>query len=430
MSKTLIKQALPELLAPAGGMEQLEAALRFGADAVYGGMANYGLRAGASNFAAHEFGRAVALAHLHGKPFYVTLNLLPFDRDMEGYVAAAREAYAAGVDAAIVSDIGAALTLGQALPQLALHISTQANVLNTPTALHFHQATGATRIVLSREMNLEDIRHMRASLPPTLMLEAFVHGAMCMAYSGRCLLSAAITGRSANRGECAQPCRWRYHVAEETRPGAYLPVAPGERGTYLFSAYDLCMLPHLPELIGAGVASLKIEGRMKSAYYVATVVSAYRRALDALASGQAQYHALLPTLMAELGKASHRKSNTGFYLGAPEPAAGAGGYTQAMEYVALVTGGAAAGAQAEVTVKNRFFVGDALEALTPQGSKPFTVADIRRADTGEALKTVSVAGTRLNMVFPFEVGAGDILRGPNRNHQAQAEDMSAKGVSP
>ena len=415
---TLKKQPLPELLAPAGGMEQLLAALRFGADAVYGGMAAYGLRAAATNFGAEELPHAIDLTHTKGKRFYVTMNLLPFDRDMDGFLAAARQAQAAGADAVIVSDIGAALMLHEALPTLALHISTQANVLNIPTALHFHRAMGASRIVLSREMTLEDIRAMRAELPPELMLECFVHGAMCVAYSGRCLLSAALTGRSANRGECAQPCRWQYHVAEETRPGKYLPVMEEDRGTYLFSSYDLCMLPHLPELLATGVGSLKIEGRMKTAYYVATVVAAYRRALTLLyEEGETAYRNQIPALMQELAKASHRVSNTGFYFGAPQPVAGAAGFEQSMEFVGMVTSDTNAGEPADVLLKNRFFTGDTLEALTPDGSKPFTVTAIKRKDTGEAVTTASVAGTVLTMPFPFAVGAGDLLRGPNRNHQ-------------
>ena len=407
-----------ELLAPAGGMEQLKAALRFGADAVYGGMANYGLRASATNFDADTFPRAVALAHDAGKPFYVTLNLLPFDSDMAGYLAAAKQAHAAGADAAIVSDVGAALLLHAQLPELTLHISTQANVLNTPTALHFHQATGASRIVLSREMSLAHIRTMRDGLPQGLTLEAFVHGAMCVAYSGRCLLSTALTGRSANRGECAQPCRWQYHVTEEKRPDESLPVTQAERGTYLFSAYDLCMLPHLPAMLQAGIESLKIEGRMKTAYYVATVVSAYRQALDMLAcEGEAAYDAAVPRLLAELNKASHRKSNTGFYFGEPLPAAGAQGPSQTMEFVAQVADSASAGEPARLLVKNRFFVGDALEVLTPHGSKPFTVEGITLAETGETVNTVSIAGTHIYLSFPFAVTAGDIVRGQNRNHR-------------
>lgn len=409
----------PELLAPAGGMEQLKAALRFGADAVYGGMPGYGLRASAANFSGEALKSAIALVHDSGKRFYVTLNLLPFDRDMEGYLAAAREAAEAGADAAIVSDLGAAIMLREALPALPLHISTQANVLNTRTALHFHEATGATRIVLSREMTLADIRAMRTALPDTLELETFVHGAMCVAYSGRCLLSASLTGRSANRGECAQPCRWQYHVSEEKRPGKYIPVLEEDRSTYLFSAYDLCMLPHLPELMSAGIASLKIEGRMKTAYYVATVVSAYRRALDMLTDeGEEAYRGALPELMGELAKASHRASNTGFFFGTPEPAAGAGGFEQDMEFVGQITRGANAGEPAEVLLKNRFYVGDVLELLTPEGGKPFVVEDMALVETGETIQTASVAGTRLWMRFPFAVGEGDLLRGPNRNHQS------------
>ncbi|MBR6569745.1 MAG: U32 family peptidase [Clostridia bacterium] len=271
-----------ELLAPVGGMEQLRAAVRFGADAVYGGMKSYGLRAFAGNFDPEQLRQAVSYAHDHHVRFYVTMNILPTDADMDGFLSAARDALAAGVDAAIVSDIGAALMLHQELPALPIHISTQANVLNSRTALHMHQAMGAERIVLSRELSMADIAAMRKNLPDELELEAFVHGAMCVAYSGRCLLSSALTGRSGNRGACAQPCRWQYHLVEEKRPGEYLPVCEDERGTYLYSALDLCMLPHLIELRNAGVISLKIEGRMKTAYYVATVVSAYRRALNIL----------------------------------------------------------------------------------------------------------------------------------------------------
>ncbi|MDD3212546.1 MAG: U32 family peptidase [Eubacteriales bacterium] len=408
----------PELLAPVGGMEQLKAALRFGADAVYGGLNRYGLRAAAANFTPETLKAATAETHRQGKRFYVPLNLLPFDRDMEGFLQAAKEADAAGADAVIVSDLGAALMLKDELPALELHISTQANVLNTRTARHFYEAAGAKRIVLSREMSLDDIRTMRAALPNELQLEAFVHGAMCVAYSGRCLLSAALTGRSANRGECAQPCRWHYAVAEEKRPGAWMPLEEEERGTALFSSYDLCMLPHLPALIGAGVESLKIEGRMKTAYYVATVVSAYRHALDILyGEGEAAYEKAVLALMAELGKASHRVSNTGFYFGAPQPAAGAEGFEQSMEFVGRVTHGAKPGEPAEIELKNRFYVGDLLEALTPEGSRPFRVESITLADTGEPVDTAGVAGTRINLSFPFAVGEGDLLRGPNRNHQ-------------
>ncbi|MDD5897842.1 MAG: U32 family peptidase [Clostridia bacterium] len=407
-----------ELLAPVGGMEQLRAAVRFGANAVYGGMKSYGLRAFAGNFDASQLRQAVHFAHAGGVQFYVTMNILPVDADMDGFLKAARDALDAGVDAAIVSDMGAALMLHQELPALPLHISTQANVLNSRTAAHFHQAMGAQRIVLSRELCMADIAAMRRQLPQELELEAFVHGAMCVAYSGRCLLSSALTGRSGNRGACAQPCRWQYHLMEEKRPGEYLPVCEDDRGTYLYSALDLCMLPHLHQLRDAGVSSLKIEGRMKTAYYVATVVSAYRRALDILENeGDEAFLAAVPSLMQELQKTSHRQSNTGFYFGAPSPAAGAGGFTQTMEYVGDFIAPCEAGGEALIRLKNRFYVGDTLEALTPEGSRSFTVTSMKLEQTGESVQTASVAGTLIRVPVPMRVEEGDLLRGPNRNHQ-------------
>ena len=407
-----------ELLAPAGGMEQLKAAVRFGANAVYGGMKSYGLRAFAGNFGPEELREAVSYAHQHQVRFYVTMNILPTDEDLPGFVEAAKEAVQAGVDAAIVSDVGAALLLHEQVPQLPLHISTQTNVLNSQTALHFHQAMGAERIVLSRELSLANIAAMRKKLPKELELEAFVHGAMCVAYSGRCLLSAALTGRSSNRGACAQPCRWQYHLVEEKRPGEYLPVCEDDRGTYLYSAYDLCMMEHLDELRDAGVYSLKIEGRMKTAYYVATVVSAYRRALDLLEmEGVEAYRNALPKLMEEIQKASHRSSNTGFYYGPPVPPAGAEGFSQSMEYVGDFVSDTQAGQQVLIRLKNRFYVGDMLEALTPEGVFPFKVESMRLKETGESVQTASVAGTLLYVPVPFAVGQGDLLRGPNRNHR-------------
>lgn len=407
-----------ELLAPVGGMEQLKAAVRFGADAVYGGMKSYGLRAFAGNFDPEQLAEAVRYAHAHNVRFYVTMNILAQDDQLTGMEAAAREAVACGVDAAIVSDLGVAALLHRQVPELPLHVSTQANVTNAETARLWQQVAGVERIVLSRELSMEQIAAMRNALPEELELEAFVHGAMCVAYSGRCLLSAAMLGRSGNKGACAQPCRWQYHVVEEKRPGEYMPICEDEHGTYLFSANDLCMLPHLPALRDAGIASLKIEGRMKTAYYVATVISAYRQALDLLQEqGEEAYRTALPRLMEELNKASHHTSNTGFYFGTPTPPAGAAGFSQSMEYVGDVLSDAPAGEKALVRLKNRFYVGDPLEALTPQGSKPFTVTGMWLAETGEAVETASVAGTLLHMVFPFSVGAGDLLRGPNRNHK-------------
>lgn len=407
-----------ELLAPVGGMEQLKAAVRFGADAVYGGMKSYGLRAFAGNFDAEQLKEATAYCHANGVKFYVTMNILAQDEQLSGMLEAAQCALDCGADAVIVSDLGVAAMLHQTLPRLPIHVSTQANITNAASARLWQEIAGVERVVLSRELSMEQIAAMRQALPASLELEAFVHGAMCVAYSGRCLLSAAMLGRSGNKGACAQPCRWQYHVVEEKRPGEYMPVCEDEHGTYLFSACDLCMLPHLRELQQAGIASLKIEGRMKTAYYVATVVSAYRRALDLLEhQGENAYLEALPTLMEELQKASHRTSNTGFYFGAPEPPAGAAGFSQTMEYVGDIVSDSAAGEEALVRLKNRFYVGDQLEVLTPQGPRSFTVSSMILAESGEAVTTASVAGTLIKTVFPFDVGAGDLLRGPNRNHR-------------
>lgn len=403
----------PELLAPAGGMAQLRAALRFGADAVYGGLQSYGLRAFAGNFTWEELEQALTLTHGMGKRFYLTLNILPYDDEMDGLTAAAKRAWEMGADAAIVSDLGAILRLRREVPGLRLHVSTQANTLNGE-ACRFYAGLGAERVVLARELSLDRVAALRKAIPDTLELEGFVHGAMCMSYSGRCMLSDHLTGRGGNRGACAQPCRWEYALVEKKRPGEYIPIAEDERGTYLLSAYDLNMLSHLPEMIRAGITSLKIEGRMKTEYYVANVVSAYRRALDLLSQNEDAYRAALPELEKELCKASHRASNTGFYFGAPSPASGAAGFSQEMEYIARVADWR--DGMAELTLKNRFYTGDTLELLTPSGVFPFAAGPIFLPDTGETVDTVSIAGQRVRIALPFPAAEGDFLRGPNRNH--------------
>ncbi len=409
------RNTVPELLAPAGGMSQLLAALHFGADAVYGGMQRYGLRAFAGNFSAETLPQAVNKCHEAGKRFYLTLNIYPFDEDMDGILSAARFALDCGVDAAIVSDLGAVSLLREELPSLPLHISTQANTLNSRAAAVWH-GLGAQRVILAREMNLDQIAELRRNVPAGLELEAFVHGAACMAYSGRCLLSNYMTGRGANQGACAQACRWRYRVVEEKRPGEYFPVCEDENGTYIFSAQDINAMALLPRLRDCGLSSLKIEGRMKTEYYVATVVSAYRRGLDALKEGDEAFYALLPELEKELNKASHRPVNTGFFMGDPKPCGGAEGFTQSMEYVGRVISAAKVGEDATVELKNRFYVGDELEVLTPSGSHAYKPEAIRLQSTGDEVQSHGVAGTMLVMAFPFDVSEGDIVRGPVRNH--------------
>ena len=407
---------MPELLCPAGSMESLRAALHFGADAVYGGMKRFGLRAFAGNFDEEQLKEAVRLTHGAGKKFYLTMNVLPFDDQLDDYVETARIAHAIGVDAAIVSDIGAIVTLREKVPGLALHVSTQASTVNAAAVKHY-QALGCERVILAREVSLERMRNMRAQLDDAMELEAFVHGAACVAYSGRCLLSAALAGRSGNQGTCAQPCRWQYAVVEQKRPGEYLPVCEDLNGTYIFSAKDLNLMPLLPELVEAGISSLKIEGRMKTEYYVAVVTGAYRRALDLLAQGEEAFRAALPELLEELNCASHRESDTGFALEKPLQPGGAEGFYQEREYIARVMEPAAAGAPARLMLKNRFHAGDMLEVMTSRGvfraeAKPFL-----REKTGETLDTLGVAGEYIRMELPIPVEEGDLIRGQVRNHR-------------
>ncbi len=408
---------IPELLAPAGNMDSLRAALHFGADAVYGGMKKYGLRAFAGNFDPDGLSEAVTLAHRSGKKFYLTMNCYPFDDELEDFASSAALAAEIGVDAAIVADPGAIVTLRRSVPRLPVHVSTQANTLNAP-AVGLYRDLGCERVILAREMSLERIRALKAAVGDGIELEVFVHGASCMAYSGRCLLSAYLTGRSGNRGECAQPCRWQYTVSEEKRPGEYWPVAEDERGTYLFSARDLCLLPLLPDLCEAGVSSLKIEGRMKTEYYVAVVTGAYRRALDLLARGRESFEAEKDALAAELKCASHRLSDTGFLEGAPEAPGEAEGFWQDREYLARVAEDAGPDGTARLLLKNRFFAGDELELMTPSGIRKVQAKPFVREKTGETVDTLGVAGETIRMELPGS-RRGDMLRGPVRNHRTE-----------
>ena len=410
-------QKMPELLAPAGGMEQLRAALRFGADAVYGGMKHYGLRAFAGNFGPEELREAVVLCHQMGRKFYVTMNIFPFDDQLPGFIEAARDAAKAGVDAAIVSDLGAICVLREQVPELPLHVSTQASTVNAP-AVRQYQAMGCERVILAREMSLARIAALHREVGDSIQLETFVHGASCVAWSGRCLLSAALTGRSGNQGACAQPCRWEYAVMEKKRPGEYLPVSEDLNGTYIFSAKDLNLMPLLPELVQAGVASLKIEGRMKTEYYVATVVATYRRALDLLARDEQAFRVALPQFLQELECASHRDSDMGFLMGNPKHPGGAEGFHQSAEYVARVMTASDAEGIARVQLKNRFYAGDVWTILQPDGVHTMTAPRFKIVETGEELDTYGVAGTLLVLRFPFSVAPGDLIRGAVRNHRA------------
>lgn len=351
----------PELLAPAGGMEQLAYALYFGADAIYLACDKFGLRQRAQNFSLEELPGAVKLAHEWNARVFVTCNAYAHDKDLEELPAYARALEEAGVDAVIVSDLGVLSIIKQYAPSVALHISTQASVSNTEAAKVLY-GLGARRIVCAREMSLEEIAQLKRSIPEDMEVEVFVHGAMCMAISGRCLISDYLTGRSANQGHCVQPCRWEYVLEETSRPGQYFPIEEDESGTYLMNSKDLNMLEHLDKLIEAGIDSIKIEGRVKKAFYVATVVNAYRHVLD----GEN------PELWAsELETISHRPYSTGFFFGEAEQSCSADIYTQLYDWVGEVKTSAPRNDgrfDVEVYCRNRFYLGDTLEVLSPYAS--------------------------------------------------------------
>lgn len=351
----------PELLAPAGGMEQLAYALYFGADAIYLACDKFGLRQRAQNFSLEELPGAVKLAHEWNARVFVTCNAYAHDKDLEELPAYARALEEAGVDAVIVSDLGVLSIIKQYAPSVALHISTQASVSNAEAAKVLY-GLGARRIVCAREMSLEEIAQLKRSIPEDMEVEVFVHGAMCMAISGRCLISDYLTGRSANQGHCVQPCRWKYVLEETSRPGQYFPIEEDESGTYLMNSKDLNMLEHLDKLIEAGIDSIKIEGRVKKAFYVATVVNAYRHVLD----GEN------PELwVSELETISHRPYSTGFFFGEAEQSCSADIYTQLYDWVGEVKTSAPRNDgrfDVEVYCRNRFYLGDTLEVLSPYAS--------------------------------------------------------------
>lgn len=310
----------PELLIPASSLEVLKTAVIFGADAVYIGGEAFGLRAKAKNFSREDMAQGIAFAHEHGVKVYVTANILAHNGDLEGarlYFEELKNMQPQAPDALIISDPGMFMIAKEVWPQVEIHISTQANNTNYQTYL-FWWRQGAKRVVSARELSLEELKQIREKIPQEMEIESFVHGAMCISYSGRCLLSNFFTGRDANQGACTHPCRWKYAVVEETRPGEYLPVYENERGTYIFNSRDLCMIEHIPELLEAGIDSLKIEGRMKTALYVATVARTYRKAIDDCLESEELYRQNLTWYQEEIAKCTYRQFTTGFYFGKPD----------------------------------------------------------------------------------------------------------------
>ena len=356
-----------ELLAPAGDLERLKFAITYGADAVYIGGQIFGLRAAAKNFSIEEMAEGVEFAHKRGAKVFVTANIIPHNEDLEELPEYLKKLQEIGIDAVIVSDPGTMSIVKETVPEMEIHISTQANNTNYRTIKFWHDL-GAQRVVLARELSFPEVREIRDKIPPELELEAFVHGAMCISYSGRCLLSNYMANRDANRGECAQPCRWNYHIVEEKRPGEYMQVYEDEKGTYIMNSKDLCMIEYIPEIIESGINSLKIEGRMKTTFYVATVIRAYRLAIDSYYKDPEGWK-FNPLWMEELKKSSHRDFTTGFYVDKPGPKDhiyDVVQYVRNYEFIGAVKYYDPDTSIATIEQRNRFFKGDTIEILGPQ----------------------------------------------------------------
>jgi len=361
-----------ELLAPAGNLYKLKIALKYGADAVYIGGEAFSLRVAADNFTPEEMKEGIEFAHAMGKKVYVTANIIPHNRDLKEMERYFKEIYELGADAVLISDLGAFNICRKAAPDLEIHISTQANNTNYMTVQSWHEM-GAKRVVLAREMTLSEVREIRDNISRECELEIFMHGAMCVSYSGRCLLSNYMTARDSNYGACSHPCRWQYALMEEKRPGEYMPVFENERGTFIMNSKDLCMIEHVPELIASGVSSLKIEGRVKSEYYVATIVAAYRKAIDKYYENPSEY-VFNPEWLKEVKKVSHRDYYTGFFFGIPDTGAqiyGTSSYIRECDIVGIVLDYDEKTKLAKVSQRNRFFKGDEIEIMQP-GEDYFT----------------------------------------------------------
>ena len=368
----------PELLVPASSLEVLKIAVVFGADAVYIGGEAFGLRAKAKNFSMEDMKEGILFAHEHGVRVYVTANILAHNEDLEGVRAYFEELKEIGPDALIISDPGVFTVAREVCPEIDVHISTQANNTNYGTFL-FWEKLGASRVVTARELSLEEIRQIRAKIPEDLEIETFVHGAMCISYSGRCLLSNYFTGRDANQGACTHPCRWKYAVVEEKRPGEYLPVYENERGTYIFNSKDLCMIEHIPELIESGIDSFKIEGRMKTALYVATVARTYRKAIDDYLESPEKYKENMPWYLDQISNCTYRHFTTGFFFGKPsEKAQIYDNNTYEKEYTYLgIVGQQNKEGLYRIEQRNKFSVGETIEVMRANGDNiPVTVMRI------------------------------------------------------
>ncbi len=406
--KTNVKR--PEVLAPASNLEVLKTAIIFGADAVYIGGEMYGLRANAKNFSLEDMKKGVAFAHEHNKKVYVTANITAHNRDLEGVKKYFLELKEVQPDALIISDPGVFTIAKQICPEIDVHISTQSNNVNYLT-FQFWKEQGATRVVTARELSVAEIKDIHENIPEDMEIETFVHGAMCISYSGRCLLSNYFTGRDANLGACTHPCRWKYHIVEEKRPGEYLPIEENERGTYIFNSKDLCMIEHIPELIDAGIDSFKIEGRMKTALYVAVVSRTYRQAVDDYLADPQRYYNNIPHYKDEISRCTYRQFTTGFFFGPTSHETQIyDNNTYVQEYVYLGTIEKIEDGLAMFEQRNKFSVGETLEIMKPNGENIDVVVKALYDEDKNAISSCPHPKQKIWLDVDADIACHDILR--------------------
>ncbi len=402
----------PELLAPAGDLEKLKIAVLYGADAVYIGGEAYGLRAKAKNFDMEKMKEGIDFAHAYGVKVYVTANIYAHNADFEGMADYFKQVEKIGADAVLISDLGVFSVAKEAAPNLEIHVSTQANNTNYKSAQMWHQL-GAKRIVVARELSLKEIKQIRQNIPQDMEIEAFVHGAMCISYSGRCLLSNYLSGRDANKGACAHPCRWKYHLVEETRPGEYMPIEENERGTYIYNSKVLCMLEHIPDLVDAGVVSLKIEGRMKTPFYVGTVIKAYRMAIDDYFESDEKYYKNIPLYMQEVSKASHRDYTTAFYYEKPDGNQQVytnNSYIREYDFIGMIKQNSDECNCAIVEQRNKFSVGEVIEVMPAKGNSFSMKVETMWNEQGEKILSAPHPQQILKVQFDRPVKEFDMMR--------------------
>lgn len=401
----------PELLIPASSLEVLKTAVIFGADAVYIGGEEFGLRAKAKNFTLEEMSEGIAFAHEHGVKVYVTANILAHNYDLDGIREYFRQLKEIGPDALIIADPGVFLIAKEICPEIERHISTQANNTNYET-YRFWWELGAKRVVSARELSLKEIAEIRRNIPQEMEIESFVHGAMCISYSGRCLLSNYFTGRDANRGACTHPCRWKYAVVEETRPGEYMPVEENERGTYIFNSKDLCMIEHIPDLIAAGIDSLKVEGRMKTALYVATVARTYRKALDDFRESPETYQDNMDWYRDQISNCTYRQFTTGFFYGKPDETSqiyDSNTYVKEYTYLGIV-GGTNEDGLCSIEQRNKFSVGEQIEIMKPDGRDVKTAVTAIYDEDGNPMESAPHPKQKLWVALDKKAEKNDLLR--------------------